>query len=306
MTLVASYFDFFNGCSFYGKGEGMINHIQILTKSTLFVRTNMDLTSPRLMGIINLTTDSFYDGGQIKSDRQLLSKVEGMLAEGADILDVGAYSSRPGADDVSIEIERSVSAKGISLICKEFPEAMVSVDTFRSGVVRAACEAGAKMVNDISGGDLDERMFDVVAELDMTYIMMHMRGNPRTMTRLTEYNNLVEEVMDSFRTKIKGLRSKGVTEIIIDPGFGFAKTTEQNFELLNQLYLLQQLEVPILAGVSRKSMIFKTLGNSAAEALNGTTALNMTCLIKGANILRVHDIKEAKETAMLYEAMMKG
>ncbi|WP_420582369.1 dihydropteroate synthase [Reichenbachiella sp.] len=266
----------------------------------------MALSSPRVMGIINLTADSFYDGGKIKSDKDLLMKVEKMVEEGVDILDVGAYSSRPGATDIPMKEEWEAAVDGIDSILKHFPESIISIDTFRATVAKGALEHGACIVNDISSGNLDTGMFDLLAEMNVPYIMMHMKGNPQTMANLTDYDRMVSEIIDYFNAKLKTLRSRGVKDIIIDPGFGFAKTKEQSFELLNKLDLLKILEVPMLCGVSRKSMIFKELGTTPDEALNGTTALNMACLMHGASILRVHDVKEAKETIKLFEAMTKS
>lgn len=261
----------------------------------------LDISSPIVMGIINLTADSFYDGGKIKSDKDLLDKAEKMLSEGATILDVGAYSSRPGANDIPIEIELKNSIAGIRTILDEFPKAIISIDSFRSEVCTAGIEIGGSIINDISGGALDSKMFDTVAELRVPYIMMHMRGNPQTMAELTDYKDLVSDIIDYFNEKINLLHAKGVHDIIIDPGFGFAKTMNQNFELLNKLELLSFNDAPILCGVSRKSMIWKTLETTADEALNGTTVLNTVCLMKGASILRVHDVKEAMETIKLFE-----
>ncbi len=267
-----------------------------MTNSTLNIKGSLlDISSPVIMGIINLTADSFYDGGKIKSDKDLLTKAERMLAEGATILDVGAYSSRPGADDVPLDLELKNSTEGINTIIKEFSEAVISVDSFRSQVAQSAIEHGASIINDISGGGLDSNMFDTVAALKVPYIMMHTRGTPQTMSQLTDYDDLLSDMIDYFLEKINVLKAKGVHDIILDPGFGFAKTRVQNFELLNKLELLSSLDLPILCGVSRKSMIWKTLGITADEALNGTTALNTVCLMKGASILRVHDVKEAKE-----------
>lgn len=263
----------------------------------------MDLSRPRVMGIINLTPDSFYDGGKIKSDSDLLQKVEGMLSNGADILDIGAYSSRPGADDVPQDLESQMSSQGCQVVLREFPEAILSIDSFRSTVAKTCLDQGASIINDISGGDLDQNMFDLVVEAKVPYILMHMRGNPRTMIELTDYDDLPNDIINHFNAKVSELNSRGVSDIILDPGFGFAKTKEQSFELLNKLELLHMLERPLLCGVSRKSMIYKTLDSTPEEALNGTTALNMSCLMKGASILRVHDVKEAKETILLFEAM---
>jgi len=261
----------------------------------------LDISSPIAMGIINLTADSFYDGGKIKNDKDLLNKAEKMLSEGAAILDVGAYSSRPGATDIPVETELTNAIRGIQAILKEFPKALISIDTFRSEVARRTIENGSSIVNDISAGGLDEKMFETVADLKVPYIMMHMRGNPQTMSKLTGYDNLISEIIDYFNARINLLNAQGVSDVVLDPGFGFAKTLDQNFELLNKLELLSFLDKPILCGVSRKSMIWKSLGTTADGALNGTTALNNTCLMKGASILRVHDVKEAMETIELYK-----
>lgn len=266
----------------------------------------LSFSEPRVMGIINLTADSFYDGGKIKSDKDLLTKVEKMMEEGVDILDVGAYSSRPGAIDIPMREEWRTAVDGIELIFKHFSEAVVSIDTFRATVAQGALEHGASIVNDISGGNLDTGMFGLVADQNVPYIMMHMRGNPQTMDDLTSYDHLVSEIIDYFNAAIVELRALGLKDIIIDPGFGFAKTIDQNYQLLNKLELLSSLDVPMLCGVSRKSMIFKELNLSPDDALNGTTALNMACLMKGASLLRVHDVKEAKQTIRLYNAMVKN
>lgn len=255
------------------------------------------------MGIVNVTKDSFYDGGKIKSLEDLLRKVEQMMEEGVDILDVGAYSSRPGARDVSVEEEQQTAAETVAEILRAFPEAVISVDTFRSEVAEACYNEGAAIINDISAGELDDDMFDLVIRLNIPYIMMHMRGNPQTMSQMTDYGDLLSDIIDYFNIKVNQLRRKGVTDVIIDPGFGFAKSREQNFDLMSKLELLWMLDAPILSGVSRKSMIFKTLDCAPNEALNGTTALNMVSLMKGASILRVHDVKEAKETVTLFEQL---
>ncbi|WP_245816795.1 dihydropteroate synthase [Reichenbachiella agariperforans] len=278
----------------------------IATPTPYFINVKgqlMDLSIPKIMGIVNITADSFYDGGKIKSNRDLLHKAENMLAEGVDILDVGAYSSRPGAAEVTVEDERLRATEAIAHIIRAFPEAVVSVDTFRADVAEASIQSGAAIINDISAGELDDRMFELVAALQAPYIMMHMRGNPQTMSQMTDYGDLVSDIIDYFNVKLNLLKKQGVKDIVIDPGFGFAKTREQNFALLSKLELLWMLDAPILCGVSRKSMIFKTLGGGPDDALNGTTALNMTSLIKGASILRVHDVKEAKEAVTLYEQL---
>ncbi|MEQ9285813.1 MAG: dihydropteroate synthase [Cyclobacteriaceae bacterium] len=278
-----------------------------MSKTYLNIKGSLlDISRPSVMGIINLTADSFYDGGKIKNDKDLLLKAEKMLSEGATFLDVGAYSSRPGAVDIPVDTERENAVNGIKTILNEFPEALISIDSFRSQVARAAIDHGASVINDISAGALDKDMFDTVATLKVPYIMMHMKGNPQNMVKLSQYKDLISEIIDYFNGRIKLLYSKGVSDVVIDPGFGFAKTLEQNFELLNKLELLTALERPILCGVSRKSMIWKSLNITADAALNGTTALNNTCLMKGASILRVHDVKEAIETIKLYELTTKN
>ncbi|MBL7859405.1 MAG: dihydropteroate synthase [Cyclobacteriaceae bacterium] len=251
------------------------------------------------MGILNITPDSFYDGGKYQSEAAILKHAEKMLLEGASFLDVGGYSSRPGADDVSTSEESNRVIPAIRSLAKEFPQAIISIDTFRSNVAKASVEEGAGIINDISGGELDPAMFETVAALNVPYILMHMRGNPKSMRALTTYNNLVKEVLDYFAEKISQLQLLGVKDIIIDPGFGFAKTREQSFELLHHLQHLQILGKPILAGLSRKSMIWKSLTIAPEDALNGTTSLNTIALLKGANILRVHDVKAAMEIIKL-------
>ncbi len=253
------------------------------------------------MGIINVTPDSFYDGGKTFSEKEVLKQCEEMLTEGATFLDIGGYSSRPGADEISEteEIKRVVEA--IEIIIKKFPEVLISIDTFRSQVAQNAIEAGACIINDISGGALDANMYKVASKLKVPYILMHMRGTPKTMASLTDYKNVTIEVLKELSEKISLARAEGINDIIIDPGFGFAKTRSQSFQLLNNLELFQNLEVPILAGVSRKSMIYKTLETSAENALNGTTSLNTIALSKGVSILRVHDVKEAIECVVLNE-----
>jgi dihydropteroate synthase len=263
----------------------------------------VDLGTPVVMGILNITPDSFFEGSRFNTELEILTQTEKMLSEGATFIDVGGYSSRPGAEDISVDEECSRVSKAISAICKEFPQTIISIDTFRSEVARQAVQEGAAIINDISAGELDRKMFETVAALNVPYIAMHMRGNPQTMKELTSYTNLVKEVMAYFIDKISHLKALGVNDIIIDPGFGFAKTIDQNFELLTHLDYLKNLERPILAGLSRKSMIWKTLGITAEGALNGTTALNMTALLKGASILRVHDVKEAVEVIKLHSKL---
>ena len=263
----------------------------------------IDLSSPKVMGILNITPDSFYDGGKYNSEKAIIKHVEQMLLEGATFIDIGAYSSKPGADFVSGDEELARILPIITRVLKEFPEALLSIDTFRSRVAKECIQMGAALINDISAGKLDDTMLNTVADLHVPYIMMHMRGTPQTMQKQTVYNNLVKDILFYFSERIAAARQLGIVDIIIDPGFGFAKTLEQNFELLNQLELFNMLELPLLVGVSRKSMIYKTLQNSASQALNGTTALNTIALQKGANILRVHDVKEAIETIQLVQSL---
>ena len=261
----------------------------------------IDLESPKIMGILNVTPDSFYDGGSYSDETSILRQTEAMLKQGATFIDVGAYSSRPGADDISEEEELQRIEPVIALLRKNFPNSLISVDTFRSGIAKKCLEAGATMINDISGGDLDPEMFSIIAEFNVPFIMMHMRGTPQNMMEKTHYDNLINEIRLVFSEKIDKARKLKINDIIIDPGFGFSKTLSQNFQLLKYLDLLNTFEAPVLVGLSRKSMIYKTLDTDAEHALNGTTALNMFALNKGANILRVHDVEQAVECVKLYE-----
>lgn len=258
------------------------------------------LSVPKVMGIINVTPDSFYDGGKTISEKEILKQAEKMLSEGATFLDVGGYSTRMGAEEILATEEIRRVAEAIESILKRFPEALISVDTFRSEVAIKAVEAGAAIVNDVSGGTLDAEMYQTVAKLKVPYVLMHMRGTPKTMAKQTDYKNVTVAVLKDLSIKIAHARAAGIIDIIADPGFGFAKTREQSFEIMNNLQLFQNLNVPILAGISRKSMIYKTLENSAENALNGTTSLNTVALLKGASILRVHDVKEAVECVTLF------
>lgn len=265
-------------------------------KSTLNVQgTLLDLSEPKIMGILNLTPDSFYDGGRNNNLNAALKKTEQMLTDGADIIDIGAYSSRPGAVHISEEEEHQRMIPVIRAIIREFPKTIISADTFRSGIARASASEGAGIINDISAGSLDENMFKTIAEIKLPYVLMHMRGTPQTMAKHTDYENIITDLCHYFAGKIAQLKSMGVHDLIIDPGFGFAKTLEQNYELLNGLETLKICGHPILAAVSRKSMIYKLLDTDAEHALNGTTVINTIAITKGANILRVHDVKEAKE-----------
>ncbi|MUU78035.1 dihydropteroate synthase [Winogradskyella endarachnes] len=263
----------------------------------------IDLSTPKVMGILNVTPDSFFDGGKYKAETEILNQVETMLKHQATFIDIGGYSSRPNADDVCEAEELNRVLPVIELILKHFPETLISIDTFRSNVAKQSIEAGAALVNDISAGQLDANMLATVGKLSVPYIMMHMKGTPKTMQQQTQYTDLTKEVISYFAERIKAAHQEKINDIIIDPGFGFAKTTEQNFQLLNQLDLLQMLDQPILAGISRKSMIYKTLNSTSQKALNGTTALHMVALQKGAKLLRVHDIKEAMECITLYNQL---
>ena len=251
------------------------------------------------MGILNVTPNSFYDGGKHKEINSIIHQVDKMLSEGADFIDIGAYSSKPSAEFVSEEEEIKRLVHIIKELVETFPTIILSVDTFRANVARASVENGVAMVNDISAGLLDDKMLETVADIKVPYIMMHMRGNPQTMQSLTDYNDIVKEMIFYFSERIKKARSFGISDIIIDPGFGFAKTLEQNYEVLHKMELFEMLELPILAGISRKSMIYKVLEKTPQEALNGTSVLNTIALQKGAKILRVHDVKEAVECIKL-------
>jgi len=261
----------------------------------------IDLSSPKAMGILNLTPDSFYDGGKYKDELQILHQVEKMLQEGATFIDLGAYSSRPSADDISLKEEERRILPVITLILSRFPDAILSIDTFRSKIARYSIEAGAAIINDISAGSLDPEMIKTVGQLNVPYIMMHMKGTPQTMKSLNQYSDLIKDIQLYFSKKVAEARKEGIKDIIIDPGFGFAKNVEQNFELLKKFELLKHQGLPLLAGISRKSMIYKSLDITPSESLNGTTSLNTIALLKGASILRVHDVKEAMECITLMD-----
>ena len=261
----------------------------------------LDLSSPRVMGIVNLTPDSFYAESRAGGCDDVVQRVRGMLRDGADIIDVGAYSSRPGADDVSTEEEMRRLRRGLEAITREVPDAVISVDTFRADVAKTCVEEyGAAIVNDISGGQLDPMMHRTVAALHVPYILMHMQGSPQTMQAQPHYDDLLEELILYFSERINALHDMGVSDIIVDPGFGFGKTLDHNYQLLARMDELQELQCPVLVGVSRKSMIYQLLGTSPQDALNGTTALNMLALMHGADILRVHDVKPCVETIKIY------
>ncbi len=260
----------------------------------------LSLYEPVVMGILNVTPDSFYSGSRLSAPEAAAAKATEMLAEGAAILDLGGYSSRPGADDITVQEELNRVLPAIDAILQKHPDALISIDTFRAEVAQKSVLAGAAIVNDILGGSLDAEMFATVAELQVPYILMHMRGTPQTMQQHTDYDNLLLEVTDYFQQKIAELRALGVKDIILDPGFGFAKTISLNYELFRQMQTLQLFGLPILAGISRKSMVYKALGNTPTDALTGTTALHMAALERGASILRAHDVKEAVQVVQLF------
>lgn len=263
----------------------------------------MDLSTPRVMGIINITPDSFYDGGRYKNKSEIIDQVAGMLAKGASFIDIGAYSSRPGAVhiDEKEELERIIPV--VKILLKTFPDILLSIDTFRSRVAHECLALGAAMVNDISAGNMDPKMLETVGKHGAPYIMMHMKGTPVTMQDMAHYQNLLLDISHYFSEKVAQARTFGINDIIIDPGFGFAKTLEQNYGIFRKFKLLHSLNLPILTGISRKSMIYKLLDTSPEEALNGSTALHMYALTQGSQILRVHDVKEAMECIKLFRAI---
>lgn len=261
----------------------------------------IDLSIPRVMGILNLTPDSFYDGGRYGNEYEILKQTERMLMDGATFIDLGGYSSRPGADNVpeAEELDRVVPV--VELLLRNFPGILLSIDTFRAKVASRCLNLGAAMINDISAGNLDPEMMEVVGSYPVPYVMMHMKGDPRSMQSLAEYDDLMGEILKYFGERTRLAKEAGILDCILDPGFGFAKTTEQNYEVLSQLEVFKHFDFPVLAGVSRKSMIYKVLEISAEEALNASTALHMYALQKGASILRVHDVKEAVECITLFQ-----
>lgn len=265
----------------------------------------MDLSEPQVMGILNITPDSFYSESRKNTEEEIAGRVNAILAEGGSIIDVGAYSSRPGADNISAEEEKDRLRGALQILRRTAPEAVVSVDTFRADVARMCVEEyGVQIINDISGGQLDPQMFDTVAALGVPYVLMHMKGNPQTMQQEPHYEDLLTEMLQYFGSKVQRLHELGVKDIILDPGFGFAKTMDHNYELMNRLKDLSVLELPILVGVSRKSMIYKLLDGTPEGALNGTSVLNTLALLKGASILRVHDVKAAVEVVQIVKKML--
>ena len=264
----------------------------------------LDLSQPRVMGILNVTPDSFYAGSRTQTEAEIVRRVKQIVSEGAAIIDIGAYSSRPNADNVSAREEMERLRMGLKILFEIQPDAVVSVDTFRADVARMCVEEyGVAIINDIAAGEMDANMFHTVAALNVPYIMMHMQGTPQSMQQHPHYDNLLKEVFLYFARKVQQLRDLGVKDIILDPGFGFGKTIEHNYELLSHLEEFRIFELPLLVGVSRKSMIYRLLDITPQEALNGTTVLDTICLLKGADILRVHDVKEAVETVRIVQAM---
>ena len=264
----------------------------------------MDLSAPKVMGILNVTPDSFYAGSRKETTSDIVNRVEQIITEGADMIDIGAYSSRPNAGHVSTEEEMARLRKGLEAVREVAPEAIVSVDTFRADVASMCVEEyGAALINDISGGQMDERMFDTVARLDVPYVMMHMQGVPQDMQQHPHYDHLRMEIMQYFALRVQDLHARGVKDIIIDPGFGFGKTLSHNYELLKHLEDFKLFGLPLLVGISRKSMVYKLLGSSPEEALNGTTVLNTIALTKGADILRVHDVRACVEAVRIFNQM---
>ena len=255
------------------------------------------------MGIINLTPDSFYDGGKIKSDKDLLLKIENFLNQGADFIDIGGYSSRPGGKKVEEDEEINRVIPNLKLILKSFPKAIVSIDTFRSKVAEEALNAGASIINDISAWEIDEKLFDVIVKYKCPYILMHMKGNPLSMQTNPSYKSVTQEIIKFLSDKLKKLQNNGVHDVIIDPGFGFGKTIDHNYKIMSELHQINLLNQPLLVGISRKSMIYNLLKTNSLNSINGTTALNMFALNKGAKILRVHDIKEAVECVKIFQQL---
>ena len=265
----------------------------------------VDLSTPKIMGILNVTPDSFYDGGVHNSDKKILKHVEKMLNDGAVFIDIGAYSSRPNGKNIDENEELNRVVPALELVNNKFPETIISIDTFRSKVAETCLNSGASIINDISAGEMDKKMMKIVGKYKVPYIMMHMKGSPQNMIRKTNYNDMLKEIIKYFSKKINQAVSYKINDMIIDPGFGFAKDLKQNYNLLSNMNLLKILDKPIMVGISRKSMIYKSLKTSAKESLNGTTILNTVSLIKGASILRVHDVKEASECIKLISALNK-
>ena len=283
----------------------MVNIFILMKTNSLQINLNnhlIDLSTPVVMGIVNVTPDSFFKGNRFVTDKTILLAVEKMVIDGALIIDIGGYSTRPKAEIISPEEEIRRLSEGLEVILKKFPDIIISIDTFRSGVVRQIVNNfGVAMINDVSGGTLDDLMFETIADLRVAYVLMHMRGTPQTMQLNLKYEDVVSEVLHFLEKRLAQLYLLGVKDVVIDPGFGFAKSIEQNYKLLNKLEYFQQLNVPVLAGISRKSMVSTVLKIDANEALNATTAANMLALMGGASILRVHDVKEAMQAISIYQ-----
>ena len=265
----------------------------------------VDLSTPKIMGILNVTPDSFYDGGVHNSDKKILKHVEKMLNDGAVFIDIGAYSSRPNGINIDENEELNRVVPALELVINKFPETIISIDTFRSKVAETCLNSGASIINDVSAGEMDKKMMEIVGKYNVPYVMMHMKGNPQNMIKKTNYDDMLKEIIKYFSKKINQAVSYKINDMIIDPGFGFAKDLKQNYNLLSNMDLLKILEKPIMVGISRKSMIYQSLKTNAKESLNGTTVLNTVSLIKGASILRVHDVKEANECIKLINALNK-
>ena len=265
----------------------------------------IDLNEPKVMGILNITPDSFYDKSRFSSKDDLLKRTETMLTEGSTFIDIGAYSSRPGAEFVSEDEERKRLIPALEIILKEFPDVLLSIDTFRSNIARETIDLGGSIINDISGGDMDPDMFDVVVNKQVPYILMHMRGNPQTMSNLNNYDHLIIDIISELQVKVNNLEKRGLNDIIIDPGLGFAKDLLQNYNIVKELNSFKCIGHPLLIGASRKSMIYKLLKCEPKSALNGTTVVNTACLLNGASILRVHDVKEAVEAIKITNLLKK-
>ena len=265
----------------------------------------VDLSTPKIMGILNVTPDSFYDGGVHNSDKKILKHVEKMLNDGAVFIDIGAYSSRPNGINVDENEELNRVVPALELVINKFPETIISIDTFRSKIAETCLNSGASIINDVSAGEMDKKMMEIVGKYNVPYVMMHMKGNPQNMIRKTNYDDMLKEIIKYFSKKINQAVSYKINDMIIDPGFGFAKDLKQNYDLLSNIDLLKILDKPIMVGISRKSMIYQSLKTNAKESLNGTTVLNTVSLIKGASILRVHDVKEANECIKLINALNK-
>lgn len=266
----------------------------------------MDFKVPKVMGILNCTPNSFYDGGKYKTESDILNQVEKMLIDGASIVDLGAYSTQPNADFVSEEEELTRIAPVVSSIIKHFPEIILSIDTFRAEVAKQCIEGGATIINDVSAGFLDKKMFEVIGKYKVPYIMMHMKGTPQNMQKFTDYDDVMKDMLFYFSERIETAKSFGIVDIILDPGFGFSKTLNQNYEVLNKLELLNEFNLPVLSALSRKSMLYKLLNTEPSEVLNGTTVLHTISLLKGAKLLRAHDVKEAVECVKLTQKMYEN